>query len=540
MKKTNLDKTSKTSKTIKKSKKELDIKQEDPITISSNIHDCLGIEKIRWCDFYLLTKSIAIYSEDKIVTFENYNPYFSLFEDIIRLKDYYKFNTKKSLDCQVSASEGLIAGKIKNIYTKKISFIGEDFEKLHLFANACPSMNSIGYFNVNNKTIAMLQYDLNSGPNIEIFMSYLVSIIKEKKLCPTFNYFYFSCHAVIKRFNYKIENDSLSYKTMRIIYSMIKDSSASFEVDYDYDDEDDDNCDEEEDDNNNIVNKSSRTSNITKTSRTSRTSHITKTSRTSRTSNITKTSNSASITSSQASLSDDYIIEDNIILTVKNHPCYLLITEQNDADFSLLLDNKDAPAIKSVIFQVFAAIVIAYDLFSIKNNDLHTGNIMLKKTKKKVLKYKIGRKIYAVPTFGYIAKIIDWGRGTYGTKMHEGNNLIYNDKLYLGFYNFNPKTSNPITLPSNFRYSDIAIFCHSILNDFYNHDLEDNEEFSTLRTFINQFCSGLKVEEYSWQIYADIMKMQEKFTIRDLFGHKFFDEYLTVNNKGHIYVIPDS
>jgi hypothetical protein len=245
--------------------------------------------------------------------------------------------------------------------------------------------------------------------------------------------------------------------------------------------------------------------------------------------NVIETS---SCSSSCSSLSQ--IIEDDITLIVKNHPCYLLITEKNDFNFSELIKSSNAPAIKSVIFQVFSAVTIAYAMFSIKNNDLHTGNIMLKKTKKKVLRYKLRSGIYEVPTYGYIAKIIDWGRGTYSIDTHKGNNLIYNDELYSGFYCYD-KTG--ITLDN--KYSDVAIFCHSILNDFHNEEI--TEDWEGIQVFLHKFCKGIDIKEYSWQTYEDIIKMPKKITFEDMFiKHRFFDEYLSSghNAQDRIYLLP--
>jgi hypothetical protein len=194
----------------------------------------LGVIQIRWCDFYLLIKSIKEYSESKIKQIANFNPYFAFFEKECKESDYYRFNTKKTLDCQVSETEGLVSGKIKPLHIKTVSFIGEDFDKLHLFEkqNHC--------FNVNNRHLALLQYDLNSGANIEIFMSYLVATLVENKLCPSFNYFYFSAHIIKKQFYYDIPNSSLSSDTMRVIYTMINYGRASYEVSYSEESDDDD------------------------------------------------------------------------------------------------------------------------------------------------------------------------------------------------------------------------------------------------------------------------------------------------------------
>lgn len=454
----------------------------------------LGITEIRWCDYYLLIKSISEHLDDKVNKFENFNPYFPMLaknEEDLSHNKYYHFNNKRQLICQVSESEGLVLGKITDIYIKKISFIGEDFDKLYLFENECTG------FNYASKTLSMIKYDLNSGPNIEIFISYLVSLLAENKLCPSFNYYYFSGYAIMKRYTYEITNDCLSYKTMKVIRNMINKCTASYEVFYNEEDSASD-C------NGNDVTEDAND-------------------------DVTEDVNIVSSESDQ-DMSYEQIIEDDILLTLKNHPCYILITEKNDLNFSEVILAKKAGLIKSVIFQVFAAVAISYHYFSIKNNDLHTGNIMLKTTKKTTLGYTLNGIFYLVPSYGYKAKIIDWGRGTFMLHCHDGNNLIYNDKLYQGFYNYSQcYNKSKKNLPSENKYSDIVIFCHSILNDFFNNSIDKTPEIEAISTFLRSFSKDLDITEYSWTTYEDIMKMPGKTTFSDMFiSHGFFAEYISM------------
>jgi hypothetical protein len=472
----------------------------------------------------MLTKSIDEWTDIKINSFDNYNPYFSHFS---KKNDFYRFATKKTLDRQLSNTEGLISGKIKPIYTKKISFIGEDYNKLVLFKKMKSGFHSL------NKEFATLQYDLNSGPNVEVFVSYLVGLISENKLCPSFNYFYFSCYANISCFDYEIEIGSMNEGIMNVIYDLIQDGRASYDVLY----KDDEiaNADEIA-----IMNEdeiaiaiANAIANVHEKDRirlnvmppiVKPKAEITENLKTQRSQQSTETDN-------------DMLFEDDILLTMKNHPCYLLITEQNDLDFAHLVKTRDAQAIKSVIFQVFSACVIMYNLFSIKNNDLHTGNIMLKKTKKKSLYYKLNSRIYEVPTYGHKAKIIDWGRGTYKIAKNgtygklKGKNLIYNNEIYSGFYDYTKDDC------FDYKYSDIAIFCHSILNDFHNEEIELINEWKPIAKFLHKFCAGINTNEYNWEIYEEIMKTDKPIIFEDLFKHKFFDCYLTKNGSGHIFNI---
>lgn len=69
------------------------------------------------------------------------------------------------------------------------------------------------------------------------------------------------------------------------------------------------------------------------------------------------------------------------------------------------------------IFQVIAGLAAAQHWFGFVHNDLHTNNVMWSRTEKTHISYKIHGKgrttLYRVPTFGYIMKIIDFGRASY-------------------------------------------------------------------------------------------------------------------------------
>ena len=72
-------------------------------------------------------------------------------------------------------------------------------------------------------------------------------------------------------------------------------------------------------------------------------------------------------------------------------------------------DVKGAAAMMQIIM-----ILLTYQkVFHFTHNDLHTNNIMFINTDKEFLFYKVNDRIYKVPTFGRIFKIIDFGRGIY-------------------------------------------------------------------------------------------------------------------------------
>ena len=70
------------------------------------------------------------------------------------------------------------------------------------------------------------------------------------------------------------------------------------------------------------------------------------------------------------------------------------------------------------IFQVISALAVAQKEYHFVHNDLHTNNIMWSWTAEPTLFYELkdalgGSRIYAVPTFGRLFKIIDFNRATF-------------------------------------------------------------------------------------------------------------------------------
>lgn len=94
-----------------------------------------------------------------------------------------------------------------------------------------------------------------------------------------------------------------------------------------------------------------------------------------------------------------------------------IVQERMDRTLEDLIDDPDVSFDeadwRSCMFQVVAtlhAYNIAYDFV---HNDLHAGNIMSTPTRIQHLVYRHRGKVYKVPTYGRIFKIIDFGRATY-------------------------------------------------------------------------------------------------------------------------------
>ena len=238
--------------------------------------------------------------------------------------------------------------------------------------------------------------------------------------------------------------------------------------------------------------------------------------------------------------------------------------------------------IKSILFQTIFGLAFLQKHFDFTHNDLHVNNIMITKTEKKFLIYNYNKTYYRVPTCGYIAKIIDYGRAIFTFR----NRTYFNDvfsrygeaegqytypKQEVPFYNseFTEKDEKgePIkkdtVLPNpNF---DITRLATTIMDDLVkteqsrirteleskkvesgekeeDSDLESDLESdksedmskyyptSDIFNFLKECVTddegvNLHLEDESFELYKRIAKHAKNATPKDLLKHKLFSKY---------------
>ena len=108
--------------------------------------------------------------------------------------------------------------------------------------------------------------------------------------------------------------------------------------------------------------------------------------------------------------------EEIIEAILKKFPVQIICLEALDGTLDSILEELDNEAWRSCLFQIVMSLVIYRKMFDLTHNDLHTNNIMYKKTDKTFLCYRYKGNFYKVPTFGRIYKIIDFGRAIYKYK----------------------------------------------------------------------------------------------------------------------------
>ncbi len=236
--------------------------------------------------------------------------------------------------------------------------------------------------------------------------------------------------------------------------------------------------------------------------------------------------------------------EDDVYLEIYDMPTYLLSVEKADVDIDTLklLPNLDNNMITSLVFQLFSAIISMYNLFGIKHNDLHLGNIMFSRTKKEYLYYKVDNSYYRVPTYGFEAKIIDWGRATYSFYGFKGKNSTFDvDGECFGQYRFNKlgNSKKSVELDYN-KYSDIVMLSHNFLYDF--RQIRNKKLGKFLKNIITSSDGGmLNYTKFEWGIYREIGTKKFNIRPRNIIKNKVFSGFLMKSNEhisnGTIYKV---
>jgi hypothetical protein len=107
--------------------------------------------------------------------------------------------------------------------------------------------------------------------------------------------------------------------------------------------------------------------------------------------------------------------EDIVNVYIPQFPIQIICMENCETTFDeLIFENKlTTDEWLSALLQIIMILITYQKAFSFTHNDLHTNNVMYIQTNKKFIYYKCENKIYKVPTFGRLFKIIDFGRSIY-------------------------------------------------------------------------------------------------------------------------------
>ena len=123
---------------------------------------------------------------------------------------------------------------------------------------------------------------------------------------------------------------------------------------------------------------------------------------------------------------------------------------------------------KSWIFQICAGLSCANTEIEFVHNDLHIQNVMGVVTKDEYIYYKLDTMYYKVPTFGYVMKIIDYGRSTFTLNGKQYMGDIFDEDGEAGgqYTTTSSQTTKEITPHPGF---DLARFACSFVEDLDTH-----------------------------------------------------------------------
>jgi hypothetical protein len=140
-----------------------------------------------------------------------------------------------------------------------------------------------------------------------------------------------------------------------------------------------------------------------------------------------------SIDTQSESESDDSVddmVDLDICLEIPNMPIIMIAQEAQEGAMDDLLDEDEIDGCEretrgweehwiAWLFQVIAALTFLQSSICFTHNDLHTNNILWRKTEKKYLFYKKkDGTVWRVPTYGKIFSIIDFGRSIFRVGRH--------------------------------------------------------------------------------------------------------------------------
>jgi hypothetical protein len=186
--------------------------------------------------------------------------------------------------------------------------------------------------------------------------------------------------------------------------------------------------------------------------------------------------------------------EEEILATIPKLPVQVICMENCENTFDNLLMNNELSNDEwfAYLMQIIMILLTYQNTFSFTHNDLHTNNIMYNKTNKQFITYRFNNKIYRVPTYGKVFKIIDFGRSIY---KFQGkvfcSDSFKNGNDAAGQYNTEPYfNENKSRIEPNFSFDLCRLAC-SIFDYVINlEELKNKENFinDPIKKLIFEWC----------------------------------------------------
>ena len=249
------------------------------------------------------------------------------------------------------------------------------------------------------------------------------------------------------------------------------------------------------------------------------------------------------LTSGSSSMGSDIVV--NSVLY--DFPTQIICLECLDATLDSLLNDENemnGDEWRSCLFQITMMLIIYQKVFHFTHNDLHTNNIMFKKTEKQFLHYRYNQKYYKVPTFGRIFKIIDFGRAVYKYKGRTICSDSYHSKGDAASqYNFEPYfNAKKPRLEPNDSFDLCRLAC-----SLFDYFIEDPNEIETMDHIAKLMVEWTKDdkgrnilykkngdERYpEFKLYKMIARTVHKHTPQAQLEGAFFNRYIIPRKKAN-------
>jgi hypothetical protein len=184
---------------------------------------------------------------------------------------------------------------------------------------------------------------------------------------------------------------------------------------------------------------------------------------------------------------------------------------------------------KSILFQICFGLAVAQKHYLFVHNDLHSSNIMFKKTETEFLYYKFSGRYFKIPTFNKISKIIDFGRGTFkvGNKIYFSDVFMKNEDAW-GQYTY-PNSTNTLKhcrIKPNMSF-DLSRFATTIIERFECCDEKYDEIKNLVQLWMkDRYGNDLSQLEEDFDLYKIIARNVKSAHPKSQLNKRIWDEFV--------------
>tara|TARA_Y100001970_G_scaffold278111_1_gene383351 strand:+ start:1537 stop:3273 length:1737 start_codon:yes stop_codon:yes gene_type:complete len=238
--------------------------------------------------------------------------------------------------------------------------------------------------------------------------------------------------------------------------------------------------------------------------------------------------------------------EENLECNIFNFPSQIICLEKLENTLDSMLEDESYEISnkewKSILMQVIMILLTYQKCFQFTHNDLHTNNIMYNKTDKKFICYRYKGKIYKIPTYGKIFKLIDFGRSIYKFKGVQLCSDSFHPKGDAATqFNFGPyyNDKKPKIEP-NYSFDLTRLACS--LYDFFIEEDDDIEDLDSIAKLIHSWIlddKGKNIlykkngdERYpDFKLYKMITRLVHNHTPEKQLENPIFQKFITSKRK---------